>query len=265
MGSRAIKLGALVCVFFTVALVAGAAGAVITQKGNLRVKVSGEISPRALPRSVPAPIAVSIGGLVSTTDQSFPPQLRKLVIEINRNGHLDYKGLPVCRLHDIQPATNPTALSACRQALVGQGTFSAYIILKGQEPYPATGRLLLFNGRDGGHQVLLGHIYIAHPFASSFVIPFQIAARPHGTYGTVLTADLARALGTRRYLTGIEMTLQRRFSSHGTSHSFISASCPAPKGISGAVPFSLARTSFSFADGAKLNSILTGTCSARHG
>lgn len=261
MGYRAIRPGALALALL-VAITATAAGAVIAQKGSLRVKVSGEIAPSALPRTAPAPIAVSIGGLVSTTDQSFPPQLRQLVIEINRNGHLDYKGLPVCRLADIQPANNPTALSACRDSLVGQGTFSAYILLKGQEPYPASGRLLLFNGREGRKPVLLGHIYIAHPFASSFVLPFQISTRPRGTYGTVLTANLARALGTRRYLTGIEMKLQRRFSYHGTSHSFLSASCPAPKGFS-AASFSLARTGFSFAGGAELSSVLPGSCSVR--
>jgi hypothetical protein len=234
----------------------------IAQKGDLRVKVTGKISPRRLPRSGTAPIAVSLGGQVSTTDQSFPPQLRKLTIEINRTGRLDYSGLPLCTLHQIQPANNSRALAACRQALVGQGTFSAYIVLKGQEPYAASGRLLLFNGRDDGHQVLFGHIYMTQPFASSFVIPFQIASRRHGSYGTVLSADIAKALGTRRYLTGIEMTFQRRYAYHGARHSFLSAGCPAPKGVALA-SFPLARTSFAFAGGTKLISTLTSNCKAR--
>ncbi len=185
MGSRATKLGALALSLLAIGAVG--AGAVVTQKGNLRVKVSGTISPNTLPRTGAAPIAVSVAGQVSTVDQSFPPQLKVLKIEINRNGRLDYQGLPLCAAHEIQPATNERALSACRAALVGQGTFNAYIVLKGQEPYPASGRLLLFNGREGGHQVLLGHIYITQPFASSFLIPFQISANRHGQYGTTLT------------------------------------------------------------------------------
>jgi hypothetical protein len=268
MPSRAIKFGALALVVLALgatcaqAIITQKGNAIITQKGNLRVKVSGTISPNTLPRTGAAPIAVSVAGQVSTVDQSFPPQLKVLKIEINRNGRLDYQGLPLCAAHEIQPATNERALSACRAALVGQGTFNAYIVLKGQEPYPASGRLLLFNGREGGRQVLLGHIYISQPFASSFLIPFQIAANPHGQYGTTLTADLAKALGARRYLTGIDMTLQRRYSSHGARHSFISAGCPAPKGFPGA-SFPLARTSFSFAGGAKLSSTLTSNCKAR--
>lgn len=237
------------------------ARAVIAQKGNLRVTVSGKISPHTLPRTGAAPIAVSVAGQVSTVDQSFPPQLKVLKIEINRNGRLDYQGLPLCARSEIQPATNSRALAACRAALVGKGTFDAYIVLKGEEPYPASGRLLLFNGREGGHQVLLGHIYIAQPFASSFLIPFQISDHGHGQYGTTLTANLAQALGTRRYLTGIEMTLRRHYSVRGKSHSFISAGCPAPKGFPSAT-FPLARTSFSFVEGTKLTTTLTSVCQA---
>jgi hypothetical protein len=239
-----------------------AIAATITQKGNLRVSVNGKISPRTLPRTGAAPISVSVGGQVSTTDKTLPPQLRVLRIEINRHGRLDYRGLPLCALDQIQPATDSRALSACRSSLIGQGTFDAYILLKGQEPYPSSGRLLVFNGRQHGKQVLLGHIYISKPFASSFVIPFQIATRRKGSFGTVLTADLAKALGSRRYLTGIEMTLGRRYSYRGARHSYLSSGCPAPKGFGKAV-FPLARTSFAFAGGKTLSSSLEGSCKAR--
>jgi hypothetical protein len=259
MPKRQILITALL---LTLALAGLAQADEITQKGNLRVTVAGKISPHILPRQGVAPIAVSVGGQVATTDQTLPPQLKVLKIDINRNGQLDYQGLPVCSYHQIQPSTNSRALSACRPALVGQGTFSAYIVLKGQEPYATKGRLLVFNAKEHGKQVLLGHIYIAKPFASSFILTFAIANHRRGTYGTTLTANLARALGTRRYLTGIDMTLQRRYSSHGKRHSFISAGCPAPKGFPGAT-FPLARTSFAFAGGTKLISTLTSNCKAR--
>lgn len=238
------------------------ARAEIAQKGNVRVKVTGELSPRALPRSRVAPVSVSVDGQVRTVDGSLPPQLRVLKIEMNRNGRLDYRGLPVCKLREIQPANNQRALSACRDALVGHGTFSAYIVLKGLEPYAARGRLLVFNGRESGHQVLFGHIYIAQPFASSFVITFDIASHKHGTYGTTLTAHLAKSLGSRRLLTGIEMKLFRTYSYRGSRHSYLSAGCPAAKGFPGAT-FPLARTSFTFAGGAKLTPIVPGTCRVR--
>jgi hypothetical protein len=259
MRPRAIILAVAL---IALAAAAGAKAMIITQKGNLRVTVTGKISPQTLPRSGVAPISVSVGGQVSTTDQSLPPQLKVLKIEINRNGRLDYGGLPVCKLHQIQPANNARALAACRSALVGQGTFSAYIVLKGQEPYPSTGRLLVFNGREGPKHVLLGHIYIARPFASSFVITFTIGTHRHGQFGTTLTASLAKALGSRRFLTGIEMTLGRRYSYRGSGHSYLSAGCPAPNGFHRAV-FSLARASFAFAGGRTLSSVLPQNCEAR--
>jgi hypothetical protein len=238
------------------------AGAVITQKDNLRLTLTGKISPHTLPRKGVAPIAVSVSGQVTTIDETLPPQLKVLTIDINRNGQFDYQGLPVCSYHQIQPSTNSRALSACRQALVGEGTFSAYIVLKGQEPYATTGRLLIFNGREHGKQVLLGHIYIVQPFSSSFILTFDVTNHRHSTFGTTLTANLAKALGTRRYLTGIDMTLQRRYSYRGTRHSYLSSGCPAPKGFHSTL-FPLVRTTFSFAGGKTLASTLTSTCGAR--
>ncbi len=245
-------------------LAAGAtlAHAEITQKGNLRVVVSAKMSPRALPRTGAAPISVSVGGRISTTDESTPPQLKELRIEINRNGRLDYQGLPICAIDKIQPASNGRALSACRSSLVGEGKFLGTITLPGSAPYPIEGKLLVFNGSEHGHQVLLAHIYSPHPFATSFVMTFQITANRHGTYGTTLSANLTKALGNKRNLTGIEMTLSRRWSSGGRSHSYLSAGCPAPKGFGGA-PFPLARTSFAFAGGTKLTTTVTSECRVR--
>jgi hypothetical protein len=234
----------------------------IAQKGTLRVTVAGKLAPKALPRKGAAPIAVSVGGQITTTDKSPPPQLKRIEVELNRNGRLDYAGLPTCPYVRIQPASTQRALSACRAALVGQGSFEAEISLSGQEPYPTKGKLLLFNARQGGKPVLFGQIYAPRPFATSFVIVFSVKALGKGSYGTALSAKLPTALGNWGNLTGIEMTLSRRYSVNGQSHSYISAGCPAPKGFGGAV-FPLARTSFGFAGGQRLSSVLSGTCRVR--
>lgn len=207
-------------------------------------------------------MAVSLGGDLSTTDGSELPRLRTLRIEINRGGHLETRGLPDCPLSQIAVATSDRAAAACRGALVGSGTFHANIVLRGQAPYPTTGKLLLFNGRKGGKPVMLGHIYASKPFATSFVITFKIAERGHGTFGTVLSASLPEALGNWGYVTGIEMKLSRRYSYKGKRHSYLSAGCPAPKGI-GTVPFPLIRASFAFDGGRKLESTLNRSCRAK--
>lgn len=239
------------------------ARAEITQQGGLRVSVNGKLSPNALPRRGTAPVAVSVAGVVSTTDGTPPPQLQTMQIEVNSHGRFDTTGLPVCRYNQIQPTSDRRALAVCGSALVGEGHFAGTIALSASaEPYPMDGRLLLFNGRQHGRPVLLGHIYSPKPFSSSFVLVFEMRTAGHGTYGTTLTVNLAKALGAKRNLDSIEMTLSRRYRYRGATHSYISASCPAPKGFPG-VSFSLARTTFSFAGGKKLTTTLPRSCRAK--
>jgi hypothetical protein len=252
----------LILALLLTAALATLAEAEVTQNDHLRVVMQGELAPKALPRSGVAPVAVSLGGDLSTTDGSELPRLRTLRIEINRGGRLEEQGLPECPLSQIAVATSDRAAAACRGALIGSGTFHANIVLRGQAPYPTTGKLLLFNGRSGGKPVLFGHIYASRPFATSFVITFKIAERAHGTFGTVLSASLPEALGNWGYVTGIEMKLSRRYSFKGERHSYLSASCPAPKGF-GSVSFPLIKASFGFDGGRELESTLNRDCRAK--
>lgn len=243
-------------------LAASLASAEILQRGNLRVSTTASMRPTRLPREGAAPIAVAVAGHIATTDGSRPPQLSALQIAINRHGRLDFSGLPTCRIEQIQPASSERALAACRSSLVGQGKFVGTIALPGAAPYPIEGRLLLFNGEESRRRVLFGHIYADKPFATSFVMTFAIESLRRGTYGTLLSANLRKALGNKRNLTGIEMTLSRRWRSGGRSHSYLSAGCPAPRGFGGAV-FPLAKTTFSFADGRRFSQTLRRNCRAR--
>jgi hypothetical protein len=71
--------------------------------------------------------------------------------------------------------------------------------------------------------------------------------------------NLAGGLGS---VTKIDLRIGRNYTYRGQQHSFLSASCPAPAGFPGAI-FSLARGSFFFADGRKLETTLTRTCRVR--
>ncbi len=246
---------------------AQATASTITQEGNLRVTLSGKLSPRKLPRKGAAPIAVSVGGQISTTDGAPPPELKAISVEINRNGHFDTAGLPLCPIAKIQPASSGRALANCRSALVGEGDFSALVGFGEseagvRETYETSGRLLLFNGKKGKKPVLFGQIYSARPFATSFVIPFAVRDISKGSYGTILSATLPASLRSWGNLTGIEMTLSRRYAYQGKSHSYVSAGCPAPKGF-GRVAFPLLRSTFAFEGGVSVSSILADQCRVR--
>lgn len=239
--------------------------AAVTQKGNLRVSVDGQMTPRRLPRKADAPISVLVGWQISSVDGSPPPKLRDLSIEINRHGRLQTAGLPTCPYGKIQPASTQRALANCRSSLVGRGTFTAEVALKGQEEsetYEATGTLLFFNGESNGKPVLFGQIYSAYPFATSFVIPFDLGQRVKGSYGTQLSATIPRALRSWGNLTEIQMRLSRRYGYRGRRRSFLSASCPTPTGLTEAV-FPLARTSFDFVGGARQSLTVVRSCHVR--
>ena len=263
MSARAAKVSSLLCALALLGAIASAQ-AEVSQQGTLRVSFEGTLSPKRLPRTGTAPIAVTVGGRIETTDGSLAPQLQRLRIELNRHGRLERRGLPLCRAAEIHPASTQRALRACRSALVGQGRFSVDVVLAGQEPYPTSGRLLLFNGTYKGRAALLGQIYSEHPFSTSFLVPFSIEEIEGGRYGTALSASLPRALGDWGHVRALSLRLHRHYTYRGQARSFISAGCPAPEGFPGAV-FPLARTTFGFAGARRLRTSLTRSCTVGGG
>jgi hypothetical protein len=239
----------------------GASTSVIVQRGPVRVKFDGKLTPHALPRHGTAPVGIAVDTRISGTKGGTPPQLRRIAIEINRNGHFSAKGLPVCEERAIQPSTTAGARAACGAALVGEGHFAANVKLPEQSPFPSSGKVLAFNGRLHGKPAILAHIYGTQPAPTSYVLPFSIR-ESRGTYGTVLETSLPNATGDWGYVTGLEMKLHRSFHYHGKKRSYLSAGCPAPAGFPGA-SFPLARTSFAFAGGMTLVSTLNQSCRAK--
>jgi DNA-binding beta-propeller fold protein YncE len=233
----------------------------VVQRGKVRVSFDGGLAPHTLPRHGSAPIKVSVAAKIASTDSGPPPQLRQIAIAINRNGHFTPQGLPVCNLRDIQPATTANALKACRSSLVGEGTFSARVLLAQQAPFPSEGKIFAFNGLLHGKPAILAHVYGTDPVPTSFTLPFEIQPAK-GTFGTVLRASLPQVTGSSGYITGLSLKLGRSFSSHGRPRSYLSAGCPAPSGFPGAT-FPFARASFGFTGGRALSSTLTRSCGAR--
>jgi hypothetical protein len=253
--------GVVVCVVLVALAAAVVARAETVRKGNLQVAFAGSLAPKALPREGAAPISVHLGGHVTTTDDSSPPQLRRITIAINRNGRLDYRGLPACTLRQVQPSTNEGALNACRRALVGEGRFSAEVKLPQQAPFPSEGKVLAFNGIEKGRPVVFAHVYGTEPVPTSYTLTMEIKSTP-GTFGTKLDISLPEVTSDVGFVTGIDLTLKRNFTYRGERHSYLSAGCPAPRGFPGAV-FPLARISFAFAGITPLATTLTRDCKVR--
>jgi hypothetical protein len=222
------------------------AGAVTVRQGGIQITALAQVKPNKLPRRGTAPIAVFIAGHLQSAEGGIPPQLQKLTIDVNRHGLLQSKGLAVCRIPEVQPASTQRALADCGDALIGSGRFWAHIVLPDQGAYPSQGRLLVFNGKEGGRPSILAHIYTSHPFNSSFVIPFSIHRLRKGPYGTELRASLPQALGSWGYLDRIKLTLRRKYRYRGKQLSYFNAGCPAP-GQAKRTSFALAYAQFAFA------------------
>jgi hypothetical protein len=155
-------------------------------KGPVRLSVTAALAPKALPRTKPASVSVTLAGKISSAKKgTSPPQLKRIAFAINANGKLNLKGLPVCRIGHIQPATNQEAIEACPNSLVGTGAFAADVKLPEQSPFPSKGKMLAFNGRLRGQPAILAHIYGTVPASTSYTLPFTIKSTK-GTYGPKL-------------------------------------------------------------------------------
>jgi hypothetical protein len=260
-GKRLSLRAVMLVVVFLLVPVVGLAGAEVTQRGTVRVTFDGELKPNTLPRTGTAPVKVAVGAEIAGTHGGAPPQLQKISIAINRNGHLTPKGLPICSIDAIQPSTTADALRACRHSLVGEGSFSAKVLLPQQTPFPSSGKVYAFNGTFQGKPAILAHVFGTKPAPTSVTLPFRITAAK-GTFGTVLTASLPNVTSDWGYVTGISLTLGRSFHEGGRSGSYLNAGCPAPSGFPGAT-FPFARASFFFAGGKPLTSTLARSCKVR--
>ena len=242
--------------------VVGVARAELTREDNVLLSFRGGITPKALPRNSDAPVAVWVDSSVKATDGSDPPpQLREIVIAINKGGKLFTEGLPTCEIRRIQPSTMAAAEQICGGAIVGTGHVGVRIAFEKDHPFDFSAPLLAFNAEPhNGHRRILAQVYGSEP-PSSFVLTFKIHRRP-GTFGTVISTRLPRSARDWAFITHFDMKLQRRYMYRGRQRSFISASCAAPEGFPGTV-YPFAEASYRFATGTTASMTLLRNCAVR--
>lgn len=235
------------------------ASAEVVSGGNYRISFEGSMTPAKLPRAGAEPISVSVSGAVQQLAGPPAPALREFTVSINRHARLSLQGLPTCLRRRIVGNSTSQALASCRDALVGSGSFTAHIDVPEQAPFPAAGRLVIFNSRYHGHRALLGHVYGSDPVPTALDMYFRLHRERKGPFGLALTATLPEVGEEWGYVKGFEVNLGRRYLFHGREHSLLSAGCPAPRGFDSA-PFKLARGEFRLADGSTRSRVLTGVC-----
>src|SRR5882757_5119294 len=206
-------LAAAITALLALALASASPGEVVRQ-GNLQGSFNGGISPQRLPRTELAPVAVTKGGKIATTDRTTPPKLERIVLAINSHGALQTKGLATCSLAKLDSLPSKEAKQLCAGALVGHGNVTSRVSLPGQGAFASNADLLAFNGRLHGHQAVLAQVSSGAPLPLTYVIAFEVL-KTKGTFGTTLAATLPPIASEYGYISAFNLALSRRYESHG--------------------------------------------------
>jgi len=240
---------------------AGLASAEVGQQGAIRVTFSGSIAPVKLPRTGTAPIGVQLGGKIKTTEPANPPILDRIILEINRNGHIQTKGLGTCSLGKLRSVSSAAAKRSCSESLIGRGNVTSRVSFPGQGAFAVNGTLLAFNGRYKGAEAIFAQVTNGAPLVTTYVIVFEVK-KTGGTFGSSLIGTLPPIASEYGYISAFNMNLRRTYTYKGKKMSYASSGCPAAKGFPGAT-FPLAKASYEFESGIKITSTLNRECKVR--
>jgi hypothetical protein len=239
-----MALGALIAVSVA-GIATGANEPVTVESGNLKFTFDGGFKPNKLPKKKFAPIKLEASGKIVTKDGSHPPALKSVVLETDKNGAVNVKGIPVCKSGQLQSRDTKGAEKACKTAIIGKGTTNVQIQFPEQKPIPVSSKLLVFNGgKSGGTTTLFIHAYITVPTPAAIVTTVKIKKISNGRYGLKSVATIPKIAGGSGSVTSFGLTVGKK--------SVLTARCPDGK--------LQAKAAASFADGTTAKATIIRTC-----
>jgi len=254
MRARAIAAALGAAALLSVGLAANLATAQTVRAGNLIADIDGKITPTKLPKAKPAPITLKLSGALRTADKTHPPAIKQIYLEFDRNGHLNTKGLPSCKVGKLQSTLTSQAKRACGSALIGTGRAEAQIAFPEQAPFSAGGPLLIFNGSKGRKQMLILHVYAKVPAPTTFVTTAKIG-KGKGPYGISARVAVPTITSGQGSLIGYRSKIRKTFRYKGRKQSVLSATCRNGR--------LRARGDFLFSGAPKLSGTVTRSCRPR--
>jgi hypothetical protein len=189
-----LALGAALAV--VVAGIATADKPTIVQVGNLKLTLNGGFSPKKLPKNKPAPISLNVSGKIQTLDGTHIPALKEVIVETDKNGSINTKGLPTCTAGKLQAQTTAKAEAICKKAIIGKGITNVEVEFPEQAPFIAKSKLLAFNGGvKGGKTTIYIHAFLTSPVSAAVVTTVKISKVHNGRYGTKSVATIPKIAG----------------------------------------------------------------------
>ena len=251
MLKRAIACGVLVAI-----LACGGATAVKVEFANLAMEFDGGFAPRALPKHRDAPISIHGFAKIRTKDGSHPPVLDRFVIEYDRHGHVETRGLPTCTVADLEDTDVRTARRNCPGAIVGKGHGKARILFPDSLPIPAGSPITIFNGpRYRGDPTVIGHAFLTVPVPTTFTVPVRIERIRKGRYGYRTEAKIPPIAGGYGSPVYGRIKVGSRWRFRGKQLSYVNARC-----VGGRLQ---ARAFFYFNDETRLQGSVLKRCKVR--
>lgn len=222
--------------------------------GTLVLLADGRFDPRTLPRTRFAPIELRGRVDLAAKDGASLPALRRVVLDIDRDGRLAAAGLATCTVEQVAGASSAVARQRCGAAQIGSGRMVVLVSLLGVSLRTGS-PLTLFNGpRQKGMPTILAHVRVAAPMPETltFLIPIE---RRKGNYAYRALVDLPEIAGGLGAITHLDFALGRRYRVGGTQHSYLAARCSREKiDVHGR---------FSFADGTIIEGTVERPCFVR--
>jgi hypothetical protein len=223
----------------------GANKPVTVEAGNLKVTFNGGFSPTKLPKKKFAPITLTASGKIETKDGTHPPALKSVVLESDKNGAINVKGIPVCKSGKLQSRDTKAAEKACPKSIIGKGTTDIEVQFPESKPIPVKSKLLVFNGGfSGGTTTLYIHAFITVPTPAAVVTTVKIKKHKNGRYGLKSVATIPKIAGGSGSVTAFSLTINRK--------GVLTAKCPDGK--------LQVHGDALFADGTKASATILRTC-----
>lgn len=247
---------ALAAGFVLAITVAGSASALKIDFGNIAMEIDGGFTPQVLPANRDAPISLHGYARIWTKDGSHPPVLETLVIEYDRHGHVQTRGLPRCTVGHLENTDVQTARRNCPGAIVGTGSGRAIIEFPDSRPIPASSPLTIFNGpRFRGDPTVIAHAYLTVPVPTTFTVPVRIETIRKGRYGYRTEAAIPKIAGGYGSPVYGRIKVHRRWRNRGRNLSYVNARCSGGR--------LQARAFFDFNNGDRLQGTVLKRCRVR--
>lgn len=200
----------------------------IVKTPTMELILNGGFTPTKLPKNKLSPIKLEVSGTINkTVGNHHPPALKEVIVETDKNGAINAKGLPVCTAGKLVATETAAAMKACKPALVGEGITNVEVEFAEQKPFIAKSKLLAFNGgTKGGVTTIYIHAFLKNPVSAAVVTTVKVSKIHNGRFGTKSVASIPTIAGGAGSVKEFNLSIFRKFTYKGKQQSYLLAKCP---------------------------------------